>query len=133
MSSSSGASSSSSSSSTSSSHPCIGQKRKSAEEWEPPTLLEFEDFKRMNLEELLRMLFENFHLAWQRNNYAQKFYGMAKQCFIKRMCRLNRTATEAFQFTKIVTHYIDADDELDDIIDLTILRQYESNYVEILD
>ena len=120
-------------SSSLSSHPCIGQERKRAEEWEPPTLLEFEDFKRMNLEELLRTLFENFHLDWQRQSLAQKYYSMAKQCFVNRMCRLNQTTTEAFEFVKIVTKYLHADDELDDILDLTILRQHECNYLEILD
>ena len=133
MSSSSAASSTSSSSS--SCCPRIGQKRKSTEEWEPPTLLEFEDFKRMNLEELLRMLFENFNLDWPRQSFAQKYYGMVKQCFVKRMCRLTRMATEAFEFVNIVTKYLDDidDNELDDILDLTILCQYEGNYSEILD
>ena len=79
-------------------------------------MLEFKDFKRMNLEELL--IFENFHLDWQRQNYAQ---------------RCNQTATEAFELVKIVTKYLDVDNELDDIFDLTILHQYEGNYLEILD
>ena len=93
-----------------------------------------ETFSRLGLADLLLSVFRMCTLAVHRPKLKNNTQNVNNtQCFVKRMCRLNRTATEAFEFVKIVTKYLDADDELDDICDLTILRQYEGNYLEILD
>ena len=95
-------------------------------------LLEIEFFQQKNLVELLRDIHGNFSLDWRRLLFGQKYYGFARQCFVRKMSATGRLATEAFNYIERVKNHDRTTAPLEDVVDVNILYEYEKLLV-ILD
>ena len=62
----------------------------------------------------------------------QKYYGFAKQCFVRKMCTAGRPETEAFNYIKRAKNHDPTTAPLEDAIGVNILYEYENLFV-ILD
>ena len=111
----------------------IGQKRKRCfDEWEPHMLLEIAFFQQKNLVGLLRDIHGNFSLDWRRLPFRQKYYGFARQCFVRKMSAAGHPMTEAFEYIEHVKNHDRTTTPLEDVVDVNILYEYE-NLLVILD
>ena len=64
---------------------------------------------------------------WGAQEDAQKYYCIAKRCFVKRMRRAGRPTTVVFRNIKYVQENLAADDEFESIINVDFLCELEKN------
>ena len=90
---------------------------------EPITPLDKEFFKRKNLVDLARMIVWNHACDWQVLPFAQKYYGLARQIFIKRICAAGHSPCLAFEYVMKIKKFYKSNQEdiLEDIIDLLLM------------
>ena len=113
-----------SSSSSARAGPQIGQKRKRCfNEWELCSLLVIEFFKQKKIIELLRVINGNFSLACGSSHFTQKYYGLARQCLVRKMCPAGRPTMEAFDYIKGAKKHDPTTAPLEDPIDVNILYE----------
>ena len=65
----------------------------------------------------------HFHLDWKSLPFTQKYYGMARQCFVRRFCAVSCPATEAFSFIKLITKCLPRGlaDPPEEVVDVAVL------------
>ena len=63
---------------------------------EPMTLLDKEFFKRKNLVDLARIIASNYACDFQVLPFAQKYYGLARQIFVKKIFMARNSPCLAF-------------------------------------
>ena len=80
----------------------------------------------MNLAELLKFIKENHHLKSPGAVLGHKLCDLEKKNFVKRMCLLNRSMEEAIKYIDIVTKILTEDDNIEEIINVEDLREYEN-------
>ena len=68
------------------------------EEYEPLPPLGIEHFQKKSLFGLLKSIRQNYSLKWFLMPFAQKYYLLCKQCFIRKFCHTGDCSCNAFKF-----------------------------------
>ena len=83
--------------------------------------------EQMNLVELVKFIRENHYLKAPGAVLGHKRCNLGKKAFIKRMHSLNQPMEEAIKYINIVTNILTEDDNLEEIIKVEALYEYENN------
>ena len=103
---------------------------------EPLTPLGKEFFKRKNLVDLAHIIATNHASDWQVLPFAQKYYGLAKQIVVYKICVAGYSSSLAFDYIgKIKKFYKsnDGDINLEHVIDLELLKYIDPDFMIIDD
>ena len=81
---------------------------------------------------LIRVITSNLRCNWEALPWAEKNYGMAKQIFTRKFCETGHSANLAFEFLYQIKLHICSDEvEVDEIIDLELLKKIDPDYMII--
>ena len=99
---------------------------------EPMTPLDTEFFQRKNLIDLVRIIVTNYVCDWEVLPFAQNYYGLAKQIFVKKICQTGHSACLAFEYINCIkklhkSNYM----ELETIIDMEFLQKIDPDFMII--
>lgn len=103
---------------------------------EPLTPLDKEFFKRKNLVDLAGIIATNHACDWHVFPFAQKYYELTWQIFVHKICTAGYWSSLAFNYIgKIKKSYKSNDGgiNLEDIIDLQLLKYIDSDFMIIDD
>ena len=101
-------------------------------EYEPNSFNDYDFLKKQNLVTLIRVIASNLHCNWEALPWAEKNYGMAKQIFTRKFCETGHSADLAFEFIYQIKLHICSDEvEVDEIIDLELLKKIDPDYMII--
>ena len=104
---------------------------------ESMTPLYYEFFRQRNLIELPRIMATNYTSNWQALPFAQKYYGFARQLFVKKICAAGHWSCLALTYInnikKFCKSYNDGEKNLEDIIDSEFLKYIDPDFMIIED
>ena len=90
------------------------------------TCQEIEKFLAFSLRQLLKTSFINYNFDWRLRPHNEKFYRVAKFCFLRKMEAAGHTYEQAKAFSRAVKYNLAPNDDFDNIINVDILNQWES-------
>ena len=99
---------------------------------EPMAPLDKEFFQRKSLIDLVRIIVTNYVCDWEVLPFAQNYYGLAKQIFVKKICQTGHSACLAFEYINCIKklhkpNYM----ELETIIDMEFLQKIDPDFMII--
>ena len=104
---------------------------------EPMTPLSYKFFKQRNLIELAPIMTTNYTNNWQALRFAPKYYGFARQLFVKKICVAGHSSclalTSIDNIKKFCKSYNDGEKNLEDITDLDFLKYIDPDFMTIED
>ena len=100
---------------------------------EPNTPLTYEDFKWKNLVHLARLLAVNHSLNWDHLSFPEKYYGFARQLFVKFFCKSEQCCCFTYQYIEKLKKFKGSSEngDLEEIADLEFLRTIDPDYLII--
>ena len=99
---------------------------------EPMTPLDKEFFQRKNLIYLVCIITTNYVCDWKVLPFAQKYYGLAKQIFVKKICETGHSTCLTFECINCIKKFYKSNDiELETIIDTEFLQKIDPDFMII--
>ena len=89
-------------------------------EYDPNSFNNYDFLKKQNLVRLIRILASNLRCNRKALPWGQKNYEMAKQIFVRKICKAGHSANLAFKYIYQLKLYICNDDE---IVELELLKK----------
>ena len=86
------------------------------------------EYQQKSLHVLLEEVFIYYKQDWKRNLQAELLIDLAVCYFLKRMQLAGRSHREAENFVETVVRNANNEDELEEIIDIDLLRQWKNLY-----
>ena len=83
-------------------------------------------FEKKSLETLLNEVFLYYNVDWDLNPHTEKLFDLAVCHFLKRMQPAGRNRQEAENFVEYTIKSLCKDDGLEDIINVDLLREWET-------
>ena len=91
---------------------------------EPLAPLSYEFVKQKNLVQLAQFFANNYTINWKEMSFVQKYYGFARQIFVKKNCATGHSACLAFSYINRIKKYYQ-NGNLEDAFDLDFLGQID--------
>ena len=102
---------------------------------EPLTPLDQEFFERKNLVQLIKLIAANYASNWQQLPFTQKYYGLARQVFVRKFCETGHSSCLAMDYVEIIKPLYksnSAGKNIEEFFDLEFLQQIDL-YFTIID
>ena len=91
---------------------------------EPMTPLDKEFLKRKNLVDLACIIATNYVCDWEVLPFVQKYYGLARKIFVKKIYDMGHLPCLAFDYISRIKRYYKSNEmELETIIDINFLEK----------
>ena len=103
---------------------------------EPITPLSYEFFKIKNLVEHIWIMATNYATNWQALPFSQKYYGFARQLFVKRICTTWHLSCLAFDYINRIKKFYklnSGENNLEDVAELDFLKHIDPDFMIIDD